>query len=352
LELEDIGWNEWFGARFAPYLERGLAPARVTLARARRVSAIGAEGALHAQLTGRLRHLSATASALPVAGDWIALSPDSGLPMVEAVIERRTAISRKVTLGRTDEQVLAANVDIVFLVASVAAVNLRSLERQLTMAWESGARPIVVLTKADLVTDAGVATSQAAEALAVDAVLVSSLAGTGIEEIRGYLGRGTTAVLLGPSGVGKSTLVNALCGKEVLRTNQIRSDGKGRHTTSHRELIRLPSSGLIIDTPGLRELQLWHAGGGLEKTFADIEELAASCKFSDCRHDGEPGCAVAAAVAGGELAPERLASHHKLQRELRVLALREDDLARIKERNKWKAIHKAARLKSQLKGWR
>jgi ribosome biogenesis GTPase len=352
LELEDIGWNEWFGARFVQYMERGWAPARVTLAGAGRVSTIGAGGALEAQVPGRLRHLAATGAALPVAGDWVVLSPGSGLPLVEAVIERRTAISRKVTLARTDEQVLAANVDIVFLVASVAAVNLRRLERQLTMAWESGARPIVVLTKADLVPNADVARSQAAAALGVDAVLVSSIAGTGIEEIRRYLGRGTTAVLLGPSGVGKSTLVNALSGEEILRTNEIRSDGKGRHTTSHRELIRLPSTAMIIDTPGLRELQLWNAGEGLERTFADIEELAARCKFSDCRHDGEPGCAVAAAVAGGELAPERLASHHKLQRELRVLALREDDLARIKERNKWKTIHKEARLKSQLKGWR
>jgi ribosome biogenesis GTPase len=229
-------------------------------------------------------------------------------------------------------------------------VNPRRLERYLALAWESGAMPAVVLTKTDLADDVG-ACIAAAQAVApgVDVMALSSLTGDGVDALERMLRPGRTAVLLGPSGAGKSTLVNRLLGAEQLRTGEVRDDGKGRHTTTHRELVRLGGGALLVDTPGMRELQLWDADAGLGAAFSDIYALAAECRFKDCRHETEPGCAVLAAVDAGRLPPDRLEHWRQLQRELAYLARRQDKVAAAEERARTKAIHRSARKWSRDK---
>ena len=255
------------------------------------------------------------------------------------------AFSRKEAFRRTAEQVVASNVDTVFLVTSFGFdLNPRRLERYLTMAWESGAVPVIVVTKLDL------ALNPAEELLPVEAIAfgvpVHALSGTtgeGLEALEPYLGRGRTVALLGSSGVGKSTLVNALAGREVLRTREIRSDGRGRHTTSHRELVPLPGGVLLLDTPGMRELQLWAAPDGFAATFSDVEDLAAECRFADCAHETEPGCRIRAALASGELDADRWASYGKLQRELRALEVRQNARLRSEARKQQRRFERSRR---------
>jgi ribosome biogenesis GTPase len=264
---------------------------------------------------------------------------------IHAVLPRRTAFARKVAGDETIAQVVAANVDTAIVVTALPDdVNPRRLERYLAMAWESGAMPVVVLTKVDLAEDpaASIATVRIV-APGVDVIALSSMTGDGVDLLERLLQPGRTAVLLGPSGAGKSTLVNRLLGAERLRTSSVREDGKGRHTTTHRELVRLRGGALLIDTPGMRELQLWDADAGLGAAFADIYALAARCRFRDCQHDTEPGCAVTRAVDAGRLPADRLESLRQLQRELAYLARRQDKLAEAEERAKTKAIHRSAR---------
>ena len=289
-----------------------------------------ADGETRARLPGRERRDLEPAE-VPVVGDWVALEPRRrAAPAIRAILPRRTKFSRRAAhdpgADVAREQVVAANVDVVFVVASLAAdVNLRQLERYLTLAWESGARPVILLTKADLEPDpeSRVRELDNLGDVAVHAVSVRS--GDGLDAVRGYLPQGVTGALLGPSGVGKSTLVNALVADDVLATGDVARDGSGRHTTTRRELILVPGGGLVVDNPGMRELHLWLADDGLEDAFDDIAELAAGCRFSDCRHEGEPGCAVAEAISAGKLDSERLTSYRELQRELAEL---EERLAR------------------------
>jgi ribosome biogenesis GTPase len=275
--------------------------------------------------------------ALPCVGDWVTVDTE-----VRTVQPRRTAIVRaSVTPGMSVGQVLAANVDIVFIAEpTVPEIDLGRIERFLALAWESGAQPVVVITKADL----GEVDLAAIEAAAPGAPvhLVSSVAGTGLDAIR--LPAGQTAVILGRSGAGKSTLVNALAGADVMATNAIREgDGRGRHTTVHRELIVLPDGGMLIDTPGLRSIGLYDADDGLAQVFSDIDELAGACRFHDCRHETEPGCAVLAAIEAGDLPQRRLDSWRKLQREARYMASRTDARIRAEEQRKWRAISKSVK---------
>jgi ribosome biogenesis GTPase / thiamine phosphate phosphatase len=356
MTLEDLGWNDYFAAHFASYAGEGLIPARVVAQRGiNRVSTGRTE--FFVDLAGRLRHeleMPGAASGYPAVGDWLAVRPPTGegRGLVHAVLPRRSRFSRKVSGHRTEEQVVAANVDTLFLVSGLDGdFNPRRIERYMTAAGDSGARPVVILNKLDRCADPERCLLEAqAVSMGVPVHRVSALTGEGCEALRGYLKPGETVSLLGSSGVGKSTLINRLLGREAQRTGAVRDDDdRGRHTTTHRELLAVPGGGLVIDTPGLREVQLWEADQGIESTFPDIEELAESCRFGDCRHQGEPGCAVEEAVAGGELEPERLESYRKLQRELHQVHIRQDEMARLREKQKNKVLHKALRDHYRLK---
>lgn len=264
----------------------------------------------------------------PAVGDWVVLDGD----FITEVLPRRSVFSRRAAGAETREQVLAANIDIAFVVAAATDVNDRRLERYLTIAWQSGAVPAVVITKADLTDSVGV------EFPGVDVIVTSSVTGQGVNEVARLLLPDKTGVLLGPSGAGKSSLINRLAGEEVMMTRDIHRSGEGRHMTSHRQLIPLPGGGAVVDTPGLREAQLWLGEDALGAVFDDIEELAAQCRFNDCSHSVEPGCAVKASVD-----PARLASYHKLQRELLAVARKSDARLRQDERRKWRQITLANR---------
>ncbi len=347
--LESYGWSPELQVQFDPYAAQGLVPGRVAVQQRGQYVLVSELGDLAATLAGRFAHEAAHGD-YPVAGDWVAAAarPLEGAATIHAVLPRRTAFSRKAAGAGTDVQVIAANVDTVFIVSALTRdLNLRRLERYLTTAWESGAEPAIVLTKADLCDDVADAVL-AVESVAIDVPVhvVSALEGIGLDELRPYLREGRTTVLLGSSGVGKSTLVNALAGSELLATREIRADGKGRHTTTHRELVLLPGGGLVLDTPGLRELQLWDASAGLGGTFEDVERLASECRFADCAHGTEPGCAIRLAIDEDRLDEERYESYVKLQRELAHLERKQDARACAEERKRWKAHAKALRTTS------
>ncbi len=335
-QLWSLGWDDWFQERFALFAHEGFAPARV-------IADFGAEYLLHdgeeALRAAAGRHLRNASAQLPAVGDWVALRHREPVGTIHGWVERKTAFSRKVASVETREQVLAANVDVAFVVASAQDVNVRRIERYLTMAWQSGALPVVVLTKADIAASAEDLRSElAAAAVGAPVVVTSAITGEGTESLAALLRPARTGVLLGPSGAGKSTLINRMAGAEVMKTRAIHRSGEGRHMTSHRELIQLPQGGMIIDTPGLREAQLWKGEEGLENLFEDVEVVARDCRFNDCEHGSEPGCAIKAAIERGALDASRLESYRNLQRELRAVAARRDARVRAEDRRKWKQI--------------
>jgi ribosome biogenesis GTPase len=344
--LAPLGWDADFARDFAPFHAEGRVPARVVAEHRDRYVVSDGASDRPATLAGRLRHQARSRKDLPATGDWVVLGGgDDGTAAIHAVLPRRGAFLRKAAGETTEAQVVAANVDVALIATALPAdLSERRIERYLALAWESGAMPIVVLTKADLADDVGSAV-RAVRAVApgAEVVAVSSVSGEGVDALAQWLRPGRTAVLLGSSGVGKSTLVNRLMGGEVLRTGAVRDDGKGRHTTTHRQMVRLASGALLIDTPGMRELQLWTADAGLDAAFADVEALAARCRFGDCAHQAEPGCAVRAAARSGALDPERLESWHRLRRELAWLATRQDEAAASHERARVRTIHRAQR---------
>jgi ribosome biogenesis GTPase len=343
-ELLALGWEPFFERSFALIDEPGREAGRVVAEHRGAYRVATAGGEITAQLAGRLRYDANGRPDLPVVGDWVALDG----PAIVAILDRRTVFARRDPDPRVGEQLLAANVDTAFLMTSVNRdFNLRRLERYLAMTWSSGASPVLVLTKTDLADDLG-GRLAAVSSVAVDVpvVAVSAVRGEGLDEVRRFLAPGRTVAFLGSSGVGKSTLLNALAGREVAATGEIRlDDARGRHTTTGRQLVRLPAGWLVIDTPGLREVGLTAddagAADGLERTFADVEALAAECRFSDCRHEREPGCAVRAALADGRLDRARLESHRKLEREVARSVRATDPAARAAHRAKWRAIHRA-----------
>lgn len=348
--LRELGWGEPFQAAFVPYAEQGLVAARVGVEHRNRYIVHDGEGDRDARLSGKLRLLLKQTGDRPVVGDWIALKNESGgAATIHARLPRKSQFSRKVAGRTTQEQVMAANVDTVFLATALTGdVNPRRIERYLLLGWESGANPVILLTKSDLVEDVQSAVAEVERvAQGVPVHVVSGRTGGGLKQLTPYLHAGETVAMLGSSGVGKSTLINQLLGTDRLRTAEVRDDGRGRHTTSYRELVRLPGGALIIDTPGLRELQLWEADVGLQEAFTDIEDLAAACRFSDCAHQSEPGCAVRTALENGQLPAGRLDNYHRLKRELAHIAEKMDSKSRA-ERDR--AARNADRLlKKRLK---
>ena len=346
--LERLGWSDQLETEFAPHAAEGLVPARV-VAQHRGAYVLGtADGDAWAEITGKLRHEAALPAELPAVGDWVAVvaRPEGQGAIIHAVLPRRTVFSRKKPWTETVEQILAANVDVAFIVTTLTdELSARRLERYLTTAWESGAEPVIVLNKADLCPDPQPLVAEVeAVSIGVPLVLTSAETGEGVEDLRAWLSGTRTGALLGSSGVGKSSLVNRLLGEERQVTHEIRSDGvRGRHTTRHRELIPLPGGGLLLDTPGLRELQLWEAEDGLESTFDDVASLAAKCRFTDCAHETEPGCAIREALASGALAAERLQSYRKLQSELGRLERQLDKRLLADERKKRRTFARSRR---------
>jgi len=347
--LTSYGWSETLQRDFEPFAAQGLVPARVIVQQRGLYRLAASAGEIEGRISGRFAH-EAAAGGYPVTGDWVAAELKADAAIIAHVLPRTTAFTRLAAGTSKDRQVVAANVDTALLAASLNAdLNLRRLERYLATAYESGAKPVILLTKADACEEPGPPIDEVeAVAFGVPVIAVSVRTGQGLEELRALLAPGKTAVLLGSSGVGKSTLVNALAGAERMATREIREDdAHGRHTTTHRELILLPSGALILDTPGMRELALWDAEAGVAAAFAEttaeVERLAEGCRFRDCAHGKEPGCAVQAALADGRLDADRWRSFQKLQRELAHAVRKEDPLAAAAERKRWAAIHKAGR---------
>ena len=361
--LRELGWSSFFDEQFGAHAAAGLVPARVAVEHRGAYVIYSESGELVAELAGKmqgdyvrhdpgkLKFAPRVAARLPAIGDWIAASArtDEGRATIHATLPRRTQFSRKQPWNPTEEQVLAANIDTVFVVSALTETsdihdppNLRRLERFLAMAHESGARPVVLLTKADLRSDAPEQAS-GLRVLGVDVVLTSALAHEGLASLEPYLAPGQTAALIGSSGAGKSTLINAILGADLLATNDVRRDGVGRHTTSRRELVRLPTGGLMVDTPGLREIQLWDSGDGIAGAFADIDQLASSCRFRDCGHLSEPGCAVTGAMETGVLDPARLKNLRKLQRELDHLERKQGGRGALERKHMYRSLARASR---------
>jgi ribosome biogenesis GTPase len=346
--LLELGLSPAQQEALARLCREGLSAGRVVAGHTRLLRVATETGETLAELAGSLRREARRPEERPAVGDWVALRPGAGgaPAIVQAVLPRRTAFLRRAAGDRTVAQVLAANVDTVFLVMGLDRdFNPRRLERALVLAWESGAEPVVVLNKADLCDDVDARRTEVERvAPGVPVAVLAAKEGVGLEGLSRWLSKGRTVALLGSSGVGKSTILNRLLGRDRQRTAELRpSDQRGRHTTTHRELVPLPGGALLLDTPGLREIQLWSDGGGLGATFEDVATLAAGCRFRDCGHDREPGCAVRAAAESGRLPPERLESYLKLRKELRSLEVRDDPVLRREERSRWRAIHKSLR---------
>ncbi len=342
-----LGWDDRWAEAFAGYAEHGLEPVRVVGVDRGAIDGLGAEGEQRATFGGDvLDAMARDRAAAPCSGDWGGLRrwPD-GRTTLERVLSRRTAVVRAAASGESRGQVLAANVDDVLVTIGLdGEPNLGRVERLVTLAWESGAQPVVVLTKADLVRDAEyVQADVALAAPGVTVIVVSALSGQGMEQLAALAAPGRTLALLGQSGVGKSTLVNALTGTDSVFVSDIGARGKGRHTTVRRELVPLPGGALLLDTPGLRGIGVFDVAEGLDKAFPEIEALAQACRFADCSHGSEPGCAVLLAVEDGALPERRLESWRKLVKESRWIATRGDARARAEERRKWAAISKANR---------
>jgi ribosome biogenesis GTPase len=349
MHLRDLGWDVGFAHQFEAWADKpDVQPGRVFI-EFNYICRVYIEGGeLEAVVSGRLKHHASSRSELPAVGDWVAIRkrPAGERGVIVGVLPRRSRFSRKVAGNVTDEQIVAANVNVVFIVMGLDQdFSLRRLERYLLLARESGAAPVVLLTKPDLCQEIPARVAEVT-ALAGDAPahVVSPKFDQGLEQVDHYLTPGRTGALLGSSGVGKTTIINRLVGTDTRKTRSVReSDATGQHTTSHRELVVLPNGGLLIDTPGMRELQLWDIGTAVRETFDDVEQLAAGCHFTDCRHRDEPRCAVKAAVEGGTVPSARLDSYLKLQDEMAYLTRQQDERAQIEEKRRSKVITKAAR---------
>ena len=342
MDLQDLGWSAFFADAFAHHEANGLIPARVAARHHGPCELLTAHGRLGGVPAGKL-----TDDELPAVGDWVAARPLEGerKALIEAVLPRRTAFTRKEAWRRAVEQVVAANVDALFLTTAFGAdLNPRRIERYLTATWDSGADPVLVVNKSDQAVDAPAELARIeAVALGVPVLAVSAATGDGLDALQPYLGRGRTVALLGSSGVGKTTLANRLLGSARLATGATSAGGRGRHTTTRRDLLPLPGGGVLLDTPGMRELQLWADEEALDSTFPEVGALAEACRFGDCTHEQEPGCAVQRALRDGSLPGDRYAAWRKLQRELRALEVRRDARLRSESRRKARVMERSMR---------
>ena len=355
LSLETFGWNEFFATHFAPFVNEGYRAGRVAVQHKTQYDLYTEYGEASAETTGKMQYDARSKKDLPVVGDWVVIRAreQGGKATIYDILPRKSKFSRKAPSTRTEEQIVAANIDTVFLVTGLDGnFNLRRLERYLVVAWESGADPVVVLNKADLCDDIDQKVREVeSAALGVPIVVMSAINDRGLDQLLAHVKRGTTGALLGSSGVGKSTIINHLLGRELLKTQEVRvTDDRGRQTTTRRELIMLPSGGLLMDTPGMRELQLWGGDEGIRGAFEDIAELARQCPFRDCQHGPEPGCAVQQALEDGRLDPGRFASYQKLQKEITYLSRREDKTAEQVEKERWKKIGAARKRLNKERG--
>lgn len=334
LNIEDLGFDIFFQRAFAPYNEKGYSPARVW-AEYKHIYRLYTEyGELQGEISGKMKYSAEGSGDYPAIGDWVVINPmvQEGKAIIHDILPRKSKFSRKAAGVVTDEQIVAANADDVFLVTSLNKnFNMRRLERYLTIAWESGANPVIVLSKADLCGDIDEKIKEVESiAYGVPAFAVSSVDGRGMDDLGKYLIKGKTTALIGSSGVGKSTLINCISGRQVLKVQDIReSDDRGRHTTTHRELVLLENGAIVMDTPGMREIQLWDGEDGIDEAFTDIEELSKGCRFRNCTHTKEPDCQVKKAILIGTLSPERLENYRKLQKELLYAKQKQEKSERI-----------------------
>lgn len=348
MNLEQFGWSDRYAHSFASYCQQGFTAGRVAVEYRNSYLLYTEQGEQVAEITGKLRHQATGIQDFPAVGDWVVIQTRATeqKATIHAILPRLSKFSRKVAGSTTEEQIIATNVNTVFLVSGLDGdFNLRRIERYLILAWESGATPVIVLNKADLCPNLEQRLAEVETvALGVPIVALSAAQQQGIELLQPYLQPGQTIALLGSSGVGKSTMTNFLKGEQVQAVQSVRQgDDRGRHTTTHRQLIPLPSGALIIDTPGMRELQVWSGIEALPETFTDIEALAQQCYFRNCQHEQEPDCAIQQALATGQLDMGRFLNYQKLQRELHYLTRKQDQRANLAEKERWKKIHKSLR---------
>ena len=348
LLLQDLGWDPFFENNYEPIRQPGLSVMRIAWENREKYTAYGELGEYDCSLSGRFRYEKENKGDFPAVGDWVAVSilPDEKKAVISAVLPRKSAFCRKVAGKVTGEQVVASNIDTVFIVMGLDLnFNLRRAERYLTMAWDSGALPVILLNKADICPETETRISEVeAVAPGVEVKALSAFANVGMDIFGQYTGKGKTLAFLGSSGVGKSTIINSLLGREHMKVNEVSGAGsRGRHTTTYRELIPLPGGGMVIDTPGMRELQVWGDEEALELVFDEIGELAVKCRFRDCAHESDPGCAVREALESGALSQKRFESYLKLKKEFVYLSKRAVMKPNALERSKWKEIRKRAK---------
>ena len=349
LSLPQLGWNSDFEMHFMSYASRGYKVGRVVSEQKQTYRLLTEGGEVLAQVSGKMRFQATAREDFPAIGDWVLISPHEGgeRASIHGILPRQSKFARKSAGTETKEQIVAANIDTVFLVNALNYdFNVRRIERYLTLAWESGARPVIVLSKADLCTEVAERLVEVEEiALGVPVHVISSLTGEGLDQLLTYLQVGKTVAMLGSSGTGKSTLLNYLYGQDVQKVQAVRQgDDRGRHTTTARELVVLPQGGLIIDTPGMRELQLWGTESGLQDSFGDVEDLARQCRFSNCQHEQEPACAVQSALQAGLMAQARFNSYLKLKKELAYLSRKVNQTEALAEKAKWKKIYQMQKV--------
>lgn len=347
MNLNQLGWSPFFSNHLTTQLSQSYAIGRVAIEQKNTYLLYTELGEISAEVTGKMRYNSKGRADFPAVGDWVVVSLIGGEKgIIQEILPRKSKFSRKTVGAIIDEQIVATNIDTVFLVSGLDGdFNLRRIERYLILVWESGANPVIILNKADVCVDVEARVREVeAIAFGIPIITLSALENQGLNALLPYLGIGQTVALIGSSGVGKSTITNQLSQQAIQAVQSVRQgDSRGRHTTTHRELIILPSGGLLIDTPGMRELQLWTGSEGLTETFTDIEGLSSQCRFRNCQHEDEPGCAVQQAILEGILGEQRFQSYQKLQAELQYLHRKQDQKAALVEKEKWKKIHKAMR---------